>query len=140
MGLLKRLIFMSLLAFGIAAPLAASAGANDPLFINLTTDDSHRVTMALSFGSNQLQRGHPLTVFLNDRAVLVASKASAEKFTEQHRTMQELLTKGAAILVCPLCMKHHGVNETDLLAGLVLGNPERTGDALFQTNAKTMTW
>ena len=47
---------------------------------------------------------------------------------------------GTNILVCPMCMKHYGVNEADLLPGLKVGNPELTGNALFADNTKTMTW
>jgi len=119
---------------------AALAGATDPLFINLTSDDGHRVRMALQFGGVQLQRGHPLTIFLNDRAVVVASKKNSATYAEQQRTIADLIGKGAIILVCPMCMQHYGVQESDLLPGLLTGNPDRTGSALFRDNTKTMTW
>ncbi|MFS8037183.1 DsrE family protein [Xanthobacter sp. AM11] len=125
----------------LAAPLApAMAGANDPLFINLTSDDGHRVNMAFAFGGNQHKRGHQLTVFMNDRAVRAASKANAEAFAVQQKTIAELLASGATILVCPMCMKQFGVKEEDLLPGLKIGNPELTGNALFQDGTKTLTW
>ncbi|MEB8385791.1 DsrE family protein [Rhodobacteraceae bacterium KMM 6894] len=119
---------------------AATAGDTDPLFINLTSDDGHRVNMALAFGGNQLERGHPLTVFLNDRGVMAASKANAVQFTDQQTTLQKLLDSGATILVCPMCMKHYGVAENDLLDGLKVGNPDLTGTHLFQGNVVTLTW
>lgn len=95
----------------------ALAGANDPLFVNLLTEDSHRARMALTFSKNQFERGHPLTIFFNDRGVLVVSKANAEKFGEQQKMIAELIGKGAVILVCPMCMKHYGVAEGDLISG-----------------------
>ena len=124
----------------VVGAVPAKAGPNDPLFINLTSDDGHRIDMALSFGSNQMKRGHSLTVFMNDKAVLAASKANAEKFAEQQKTITSLLTAGANILVCPMCMKHYGVNEADLLPSLKVGNPELTGNALFGDNTKTLAW
>ncbi|MBK8157897.1 MAG: DsrE family protein [Rhodospirillaceae bacterium] len=132
-----------MLALGVATLLpmsSALAGSTDPLFINLTTDDQHRVDMALSFGGNQLKRGHPLTVFLNDHAVLVAAKSNNGKFEGQQGAIQQLLANGAVILVCPMCMKHYGVSESDLVPGVLVGNPERTGGLLFQDNAKTLSW
>lgn len=119
---------------------AAFAGDTDPLFINLTSDDGHRVNMALAFGGNQLERGHPVTVFLNDRGVMAASKANAVQFTDQQTTLQQLLDGGATILVCPMCMKHYGIAEADLLDGLKVGNPELTGAQLFQDDVVTLTW
>lgn len=132
-----------LLAFALvignsAAP--AFAGDTDPLFVNLTTDNSHRANMAIAFGENQLERGHPLTIFLNDKGVFIGSKARAAKFGGQQKMLGEILGKGGVVLVCPMCMKHYRVKESDLLTGLKVGNPELTGGALFRDNTKTLTW
>jgi sulfur relay (sulfurtransferase) complex TusBCD TusD component (DsrE family) len=116
------------------------AGANDPLFVNMTTDDGHRASMALSFGKNQLERGHPLTVFLNDKGVYVGSRLQAHRFPEQQKQLAELMTKGASVIACPMCMKHYGVQQADLLPGIQVGNPELTGSALFRDNTRTLTW
>lgn len=90
-GLLKFLsliVLAGLLVSGCAAPATtaetaptvapiSAADAMDvsaPLFINMTTNDPHRANMALSFGMKQLDRGHPLTVFLNDLAFMLAQR------------------------------------------------------------------
>ena len=132
------LLGFTLITANIAAP--AFAGDTDPLFVNLTTDNSHRANMAISFGENQLERGHPLTIFLNDNGVFMASKSRAAKFGGQQKMLSEILGKGAVVLVCPMCMKHYSVKESDLLPGLKVGNPELTGSALFKDNTKTLTW
>lgn len=141
---MKMRRFLLAAAFGACLvggfPMMAAAGDTDPLFINLTSDDGHRVNMALAFGGNQAKRGHPLTIFLNDRSVLAASKVNSEKFAEQQKTMEALLAAGASIYVCPMCMKHFGVQEADLLPGLKVGNPELLGGALFKDGTKTLTW
>ena len=143
MQFVRRLTVFAILAVGLGlGPIAvpAIAGSTDPLFINLTTDDVHRLDMALAFGGNQLQRGHPLTVFTNDRAVLAASKTNTASFAGPQKALGALLDKGAPVLVCPMCMKHYGVAESDLLAGLVVCDPERTGAALFKENGKSLSW
>lgn len=125
----------------LAAPaLPAFAGNDDPLFINLTTDDGHRLNMAFAFGGNQHKLGHALTIFMNDRAVLATSKKNAENFAAQQKTIADLLASGATILVCPMCMKHFGVAPEDLLPGLKVGSPEVTGAALFADDSRTLTW
>ncbi len=134
----QLLVALGLLIGSIATPVIA--GENDPLFVNLTTDDSHRANMGIVFGKNQLERGHPLTIFLNDKGVLLGSKANAQKFPEQQKALAELMGKGAVVLICPMCMKHYGVTESDLLPGLKVGNPDLTGPALFKDNTKTLTW
>jgi sulfur relay (sulfurtransferase) complex TusBCD TusD component (DsrE family) len=132
-------LFALAVMFGGAVTPAVAADA-DPLFVNLTSDEGHRVNMALDFGTKQMGRGHPLTVFLNDRAVHVASKANAAKFPEQQQKIEELIGKKAAVIACPFCMKHYGVQEGDLLPGIQVGNPELTGKALFKDGTKTMSW
>jgi sulfur relay (sulfurtransferase) complex TusBCD TusD component (DsrE family) len=122
----------------VAAP--ALAGGSDPLFVNLTSNDGHRANVALTFSGKQMELGHPLTVFLNDKGVFLASKASAGEFAEQQKAIEGLIEKGATVIACPMCMKHYGVAEGDLLPGIKIGNPEMTGGALFQDNAKTLTW
>ncbi|MDZ7651623.1 MAG: DsrE family protein [Burkholderiaceae bacterium] len=129
---------LALLVGASTAP--ALAGSSDPLFVNLTTDEPHRANMGITFGRNQHERGHPLTVFLNDKAVLIASKAHAAKFPDHQKALVELVAKGANVLVCPMCMKHYGVKEADLLPGLKVGNPELTGSLLFKDDTRTLTW
>ncbi len=134
----RMLLVLSFLLGMVAAP--ALAGGKDPLFINLTTDDPHRANMGITFGKNQFGRGHPLTIFLNDKGVLIGSKANASKYADHQKTLGELLSKGATVLVCPMCMQHYGVSEADLLPGLKVSNPERSGAALFKSGTKTLTW
>jgi len=139
MRFIQRLFLALTLAFASLA-MPAWAGDTDPLFINLTTDEPHRANMAMTFGLHQHENGHPLTIFLNDRAVLLGSKAQAGKFGEQQKKLQELMQKGAIVLVCPMCMQHYGVAEADLLPGLQVSNRKLSGEALFRDNTKSMTW
>lgn len=139
MKFISQLLLALALCIGtIATP--GIAGDTDPLFVNLISDDSHRANMAITFSGNQLDRGHPLTIFLNDKGVLIGSKANSAKFAEHQKALTELISKGATVLVCPMCMKHYGVKESDLLPGLKVGKPELTGGALFKDNTKTLTW
>ncbi|MGB7552560.1 MAG: DsrE family protein [Chromatiaceae bacterium] len=139
MKTLLRLVMALAVMMGVTAG-SAMAGDKDPLFINLTVDDAHRVDMAVTFGKKQLERGHPLTIFLNDRGVLVASTANGTVFADQRKALGAVIGQGATVIVCPMCMKHYGVKETDLMPGLKIGSPDLTGPALFQDDTKTLTW
>ena len=136
-------LYHFVLALALAVGLGASpafADDKDPLFINLTVDDAHRVNMAIAFGKNQLERGHPLTIFLNDRGVLVGSTAKADQFGDQQKALGAVIGQGATVIVCPMCMKHYGVQEAELMSGLKVGNPDLTGAALFKDDTQTLTW
>jgi sulfur relay (sulfurtransferase) complex TusBCD TusD component (DsrE family) len=135
----RCLLAMALILGAVAAPLAL-AGETDPLFINLSTDEPHRVGMALNFGQHQHENGHPLTVYLSDRGVLLGAKAHAGKYAAQQNLLEALMKQGAVVLVCPPCMKHHGVAEADLLPGLQVSNRKLAGEALFGGNTRALSW
>jgi sulfur relay (sulfurtransferase) complex TusBCD TusD component (DsrE family) len=132
------LLVGALLVAGFAAP--AYAASSDPLFINLTTDDKHRANMAMTFGMSQLSRGHALTLYLNDRNVMIASRPFLPKFIEQQKLLRAAIDKGATVLVCPMCMKQYGVVESDLLPGVRVSNPDLAEAALFKEHTKTLSW
>ncbi len=140
MKLLKIAAVLAALSF-VACPLvSAHAGATDPLFVNVTTDDAHRANMALTFSKSQFARKHPVTIFLNDRAVTIASRANSERFKIHQEMLTAFVKDGATVIVCPMCMKHYGIKEADLIDGMKIGNPELTGGALFQDGTKTLSW
>jgi predicted peroxiredoxin len=140
MKVLYALFFALFLALTPLPGTGAMAGDTDPLFINATTDDPHRAKMALLFAQNQLERKHPVAVFLNDKAVYLGSKAHAAKFGEHQEIIAGLIKNGASIVICPMCMKHFEIKEADLVEGIKVGNPELTGSLLFKDNTKTLTW
>ncbi|TKB07274.1 DsrE family protein [Desulforhopalus sp. IMCC35007] len=138
-----KLISYLLLAMAVCMGAIATpsfSGDTDPLFINLTSDDSHRANMAITFGGKQNELGHPLTIFLNDKGVFIGSKLNSEKFAEHQKALTELMGKGVTVIICPMCIKHYGIKESDLLPSLKVGKPELTGGALFTDNTKTLTW
>ena len=120
--------------------LAAFAAANDPLFINLTTDDVHRSNMAITFGKHHSANGHPLSIFLNDKGVILGVKAGSEKYAAQQKELADIIAKGGLVIICPSCLKNAGYTEADLISGIKIGSPKLTGDALFKDGTKTMSW
>ena len=96
--------------------------------------------MAMVFSKAMMERGHPLTVWLNDKGVLLASRENVGKFADQQKMLTELMTKGATVIACPVCMKHYGVKEGDLIEGVKVGNPDMTSALLFKDGTQTLTW
>ena len=137
--LFKKLrVLITTILFGLS--LSSHAGPNDPLFINLSTDDVHRSTMAINFGRHHFSNGHPLTIFLNDKAVMLGVKAGASLFSAQQQALSEAIASGALVIMCPICLKQAGFSEADLISGIKIGGPKITGDALFKDGTKTMSW
>jgi sulfur relay (sulfurtransferase) complex TusBCD TusD component (DsrE family) len=131
---------LAVIAVLTALSLSTFAGPNDPLFINLSTDDLNRASMAITFGKHHSASGHPLTIFLNDRAVMMGLKAGSTKFAEQQQALAEVISSGALVIMCPICLKQAGFTEADLMNGVKMGGPKMTGEALFRDGTKTMSW
>ena len=123
-----------------ACSFSALAGANDPLFVSLTTNDVHRARMALTFGKHHSENGHPLSVFLSDKGVYIGVKSGATEFADHQKLIQEVIAKGGQVIMCPSCLKHFGFAEADLIPGIKMGNPKVTGEALFKDNTKSLSW
>jgi sulfur relay (sulfurtransferase) complex TusBCD TusD component (DsrE family) len=136
---IKLFKVMALVLALVTSSLAFSA-ANDPLFINLSTDEPGRASMAINFGKHHSFAGHPLTIFLNDKAVMMGVKAGSTKFADQQQALSGLISSGALVIMCPICLKQAGYMESDLIAGVKLGGPQITGEALFKDGTKTMSW
>ena len=138
--MLKKLFKLFVLAFLFTTSAFAFSAANDPLFINLSTDEVSRASMAINFGKHHFSTGHPLTIFLNDKAVMLGVKAGAGKYADLQQALSEAITAGALVIMCPMCLKQAGYSESDLIPGVKLGGPKLTGDALFKDGTKTMSW
>ena len=72
----------------------------------------------------------PKIVFLNQSAVLIASKKNREKYRDHQVRLIDLMNKGVTILICPDCMKQYGVNAADLIDGVQVGKPSQTHESL----------
>lgn len=135
----RLLLVALLLSLSLAAgPVRASDTGS--LFVNMTSDDVHRANMAFTFSKAQMDLGHPVTIWLNDKGVFLVEKDNAEKAAEPQAKLKALMAGGAHVIACPMCMQHYGVTEASLLDGVKIGKPEMTGAALFADDAKTLTW
>lgn len=136
---LRKLALVAMLA----APLLAAApaiAADASLFVNATTDEPHRAKMALGFAQKQQERKHGITIFLNDRGVLIGSKKKSGKFKAHQEMLASMMKAGAQVFICPMCMEHYKVKKDDLIEGVQVGNPDAVGGALFKDGTQTLTW
>ncbi|WP_108681285.1 DsrE family protein [Methyloceanibacter sp. wino2] len=124
----------------VATAQPAISGDKDPLFVSLVSDDAHAATMALSFAKTIQDEGHPVTVFFNNRGVLVASKGHTDTYPEQQKQIADLTSGGAVLLACPHCMKYYGLKDENLVDGVKEGDPKTVTKQLFMDGTKTLTW
>jgi predicted peroxiredoxin len=124
--------FMVILVLLFAAGVgAASADQQKTIFYNLTTDEAWAAGMALGQANKALESGYRVTIFLNVRGVLIASKSfSTDSFGGSGMSLQDMLkgamSKGAQAIICPMCMKKAGLTMDDVIDGVVEGGPDVT--------------
>lgn len=71
----------------------------------------------------------PRVIFLNQSAVLIASKKNREKYRAHQARLIDILNKGVIVLVCPDCMKQYGVEASDLIDGVQIGQSGRAHES-----------
>lgn len=140
--LLATVLVVALLAI---QPSLATENPGMGLFVNLTSKDGVKAGHALQFAAKQMERGHPVVIFLNNEAVAIAAKgADQATWPPTGESVQALLAamigKGAKVVVCQACMGLQKIAETDLVAGAVKGNPELVGGYLFDPTYQVIGW
>lgn len=149
--LLVAISFVVLAGGSLMLPVVAhaqtQASADAPLFINVTSEDSWKVSMAAFFGTNfALKQGHkPVVMFVNVQAVPFFTKAKADVRNEQFgKTVQEMIKEfqsaGGKVLICPVCMKALKLGDGDLIAGAEVATVKSVNDILFRPDTKTLNW
>lgn len=87
-------------------------------------NDANNVTIAFTMGLQAAQKGYDTVILLLSNAVALAEKGYADKIDigEPFKPIKELLpaylAAGGRIAVCSACMKHNGVDETNVINGV----------------------
>jgi intracellular sulfur oxidation DsrE/DsrF family protein len=121
-------------------PAPAFADKDDPVFINLTSDDAHNMVMALRFSKHMSEAGHPATLFVNGKGVLMLNKNMSAAYGERQKELKELMAKGVTVIACGHCVEHLGLKEADLLDGVKIATPAIMNETLFKDDTKTLSW
>lgn len=126
-------------SLGLAAVLFASStptlAQKEAVFVNLTSDEPERVTMALNF-STSLQGGNEVTLFLNVDGVRLGSTKVAT-LSSQRGELAAFMKAGGRVVICPHCMQVRGVAAGDLLAGLMMGG-EGAAQQAFMASTRSI--
>lgn len=132
-----RNLFYALALIGLVLAAPAGAQQSGSLFVNLTTDEPHRANMAMTFSKRILEGGHPVTVWLNDRGVFLASRQHNDQFADQQKALADLMDNGANVIICPFCAAHYEVDLDNIVDGIQTGGADVP---LFQEGTRTLTW
>lgn len=135
-----RLIRMFPLLLLLWAAFPASAD-QDKLFINLTSDEARRATMAIGFATKvREEKKIPVTIFLNVEGVRLADKDVAHCGAAQEM-LKEFMRNGGRVIICPMCMQNvAGMDKDDVISGVEVGGPDVTWPALFEDDVTVLSY
>lgn len=114
------LVFAGAVAGTFLPPSVVQAQAKEKVFVNLTSSERQRVTMALNFSTRLLQGGNTVTLFLNVDGVQVGS-TKFPALSEQRTALGAFMKAGGTVVVCQHCMTVRNVLAADLMPGLTVG-------------------
>ena len=115
----KIIRMLTVLAF-IALPLSALA-IKEPIYINLATNDLGKVLMALDASRQYAEKGYPIVIYLNDKAVTLGVEVSSGGISKEQVAIKRAIANGATVIICPTCLEDQGFTRINLMQGVVLG-------------------
>ncbi len=145
MNTIKKLGVIFALICVMASQNVFAGESGKKLFVNLSSDEMHRATMAIGFSTRILTKIKiPVTIFLNIDGVRVADKNLPEYKNANGKSTKEMLSAfmkaGGRVIVCPMCMKAAGINKGELIEGVEMGGADVTWSALSADGTKVMSY
>ncbi len=114
----------------------AQAQDNITVVVNLTRDKAPSAVMAIRFAILSLERGNPTVIWLNSEGVRLADAKA--KSSEASKALQEFISKGGKVYVCPRCANMFGVKE--LVKGAEFGKPDMVFRLLSEERVRIISW
>ena len=146
---LKFLVTLSL--FMIIVSVSYSALPFTPLYVNakiignplvyhLSSDEPWRATVALSDATIMLKLGHNVTLLLSVEGVQIGVKQPHHYLGLDllTRNVTNFIAAGGKVIICEVCLRIAGYNNSDIIDGAIIGRPEIISNLL--TNATVIDY
>ena len=146
---MKYLVTLSLFATIVGIPYstlsltgihAYAKIIGNPLVYHLSSDEPWRATVALSDASTMLKLGHNVTLLLSIEGVQLGVKhphhyLGLDLLT---RNVTNFIASGGKVIICEVCLRIAGYNNSDIVDGAIIGKPEIISNLL--TNATVVDY
>jgi predicted peroxiredoxin len=112
------------------SPLSHYAYAKDqignPLVYHLSSDEPWRATVAISDATTMLRAGHNVTLLLSIEGVQIGVKHPHSYLGLDLLTsnVTNFISDGGKVIICEVCLRIAGYNNTDIIDRAVIGKPE----------------
>jgi len=122
---LLAISFLCLTSF-LSASYAYAKVIGNPLVYHLSSDEPWRATVAISDATTQLKLGHNVTLLLSIEGVQIGVKhphhyLGLDMLT---RNVTNFIADGGKVIICEVCLRIAGYNNSDIVDRAVVGKPE----------------
>jgi predicted peroxiredoxin len=105
------------------------------LVYHLSSDEPWRATIALLDSQTMLKMGYNVTLMLSIEGVQLGVKdphhyLGLESLT---RNVTDFIYNGGTVIICEVCLKIAGYNNSDVINGSIIGTPSIMANLLNQT-------
>ena len=105
--------------------LTANATAN-PIVYHLSSDEPWRATVAISDATTLLKLGHNVTLLLSVEGVQIGVMHPHHYLGLNSLTgnVTNFIADGGNVIICEVCLRIAGYNNSDIIDGAIVGQPE----------------
>ena len=145
---LKLVIILSSVVIGagiVHSVLSSSFSAiayavANPLVYHLSSDEPWRATVAISDATTLLKLGHNVTLLLSVEGVQIGVMHPHHYLGLDTLTgnVTNFIADGGKVIICEICLRIAGYNNSDIIDGAIIGKPEIISDLL--TNATVIDY
>jgi predicted peroxiredoxin len=116
-------------------PLSKNITNKTKLVYHLSSDDPWRATVALSDSQTMLSKGFNVTLMLSIEGVQLGVKHSHQFLGLDLLTnnVTNFINKGGNLIICEVCLKIAGYNNSDIIDKAVIGTPQIMANLLNKT-------
>jgi predicted peroxiredoxin len=109
--------------------------AKTRLVYHLSSDEPWRATIALLDSQTMLKMGYDVTLMLSIEGVQLGVKSPHHYLGLQPLTknVSDFISNGGNVIVCEVCLKIAGYNNTDIIDGSIIGTPKIMANLLNHT-------
>jgi predicted peroxiredoxin len=119
-------LFLCLTTSILSASYANAKVIGNPLVYHLSSDEPWRATVAISDATTQLKLGHNVTLLLSIEGMQIGVKhphhyLGLDMLT---RNVTDFIADGGKVIICEICLRIAGYNNSDIIDKAVVGRPE----------------
>ncbi|HDY82216.1 MAG TPA: hypothetical protein ENH48_04570 [Halieaceae bacterium] len=124
MLVIKKLAIALTLLCVIASNSVSAADTSQKLFVNLTSDEINRATMAIAISTKVLTELEiPATIYLSVEGVRIVDKNIPQQKHANGKSLKEMLSafmkKGGRVIVCGMCLENiGGIKKDEVIEGV----------------------